>query len=73
MRIPHLKSLLEAHNEELIKLYGISTDDFIEGMVNIQKSLLSIKNSFSKIFGENFDYISKMINIFEKYEEFRTK
>ncbi len=68
--IPHLKSLLEAHNEELIKLYGISTDDFIEGMVNIQKSLLSIKNSFSKIFGENFDYISKMINIFEKYEEF---
>lgn len=68
--IPHLKSLLEAHNEELIKLYGISTADFIEGMVNIQKSLLSIKNSFSKIFGENFDYISKMFNILEKYEEF---
>lgn len=68
--IPHLKSLLEAHNEELIKLYGISTADFIEGMLNIQKSLLSIKNSFSKIFGENFDYISKVLNIFEKYEEF---
>lgn len=66
--IPHLRSLLEAHSEELIKLYGISIDEFIDGMDNIQKSLLSIKNS--KIFGENSRSFFKIIELLNKYEEF---
>lgn len=66
--IPHLKSLLEAHSEELIKLYGISINEFIDGMANIQKSLLSIKNS--KIFGEDSSEFFKIIELFNKYEEF---
>lgn len=68
--IPHLKSLLEPHNEELKKLYGISTNDFIDGIASIQKSLLSIKNKFSKMFGEESSYIFKIFELYEKYVEF---
>lgn len=65
--IPHLRSLLEAHSEELIKLYGISINEFIEGMDNIQKSLLSIKNS--KIFGEDLRSFFKIIELYEEFEQ----
>ena len=54
-QIPHLKSLIEPHNDELIKLYGISANNFIEGMSNIQKALISIKNTFFNMLGENGD------------------
>ena len=66
--IPHLKALLEPHNDELVKLYGITVNEFIEGMSNIQKSLLSNKNIFAKYFGEYGNEFVKFLTLVEKYE-----
>ena len=33
--IPHISELLKPHNDEFVKLYGITADDFINGLSNI--------------------------------------
>jgi len=68
--IPHIKELLEPHNDEFIKLYNITTHDFVEGLSNIQKSLTSIQNQFENVFGEEGNQIVEIMKLFEKYEEF---
>ena len=35
--IPHITELLKPHNDEFVKLYGITEDDFTNGLSNIMK------------------------------------
>lgn len=37
--IPTIRTLLQPHNDEFIKEYNISADDFVNGLENIKKSL----------------------------------
>ncbi|WP_454055418.1 hypothetical protein [Clostridium sp. Marseille-Q7071] len=69
--ITHLKELLEPHNDEFVKLYNITVDEFIDGISDIQKSLTSVENSFKNILGENGLY--QIIKLYKEYEEFEKK
>lgn len=66
----HLKELLEPHNDEFIKLYNITSNDFIDGISNIQKSLTRTQNPFGNIFGQE---LNGLLKIFEEYKEFEEK
>ncbi|RII36774.1 hypothetical protein D2A34_05170 [Clostridium chromiireducens] len=67
--IPHLNELLEVHSDEFEKLYGITTDDFINGLSNIQKSLTRI--NLGEMFEEENKAFSQMLELYMKYEEFK--
>lgn len=71
--IPHLKELLNPHNDEFIKLYNITVDDFIDGISNIQKSLTSVKNSFISMLGDEGNLFFDFIDLFDKYEKFENE
>lgn len=68
--IPHISELLKPHNDEFVKLYGITADDFTNGLSNIMKSLLSYNPIMDKAFGAEFDFISYVMNAYEEYLKF---
>ena len=70
--IPHIRELLLAHNDEFIKLYNISVNDFIEGLSNIQKSLTKIENPLLNIIpnADERNFMVEIIELMGKYEEF---
>lgn len=71
--ILHLNELLEIHNDEFQKLYNITTCDFINGLDNIKKSLLSVENLMIGMHGEQGIQFLQFMKMFEAYEEFEKK
>lgn len=69
-QIPHISELLKPHNDEFVKLYGITADDFINGLSNIMKSLLSFNPIMDKAFWAEFDFISHIMNAYDEYLKF---
>ena len=72
--ILHLNELLQIHKDEFCKLYNITATDFINGLDNIRKSLLSVTNKFLSMYNGNgeknhFLQFVKMVDKYEKFEE----
>lgn len=60
--IPHIRELLEPHNDEFLKLYNISVDEIINGLENIKVSL-------SRGIGNIFSELKNIMNVFEVFSE----
>lgn len=61
--IPHHRSLLLLHNDIFLELFGVSIDEFIEGIKRLQDSLLT---GIPSAFLELKEFQKKIMNIVEK-------
>lgn len=69
--IPHISELLKPHNDEFVKLYDITADDFIKGLLSIQKSLLSVDAAMGAQLGLDYSFISKIRELYDSYIKFQ--
>lgn len=54
--IPYLKTILTPHNDMILEIYGVTSEDIVDGLHNIQEALLikfsNLKREFNNIVSE---------------------
>lgn len=67
--VPRLKELLLPHNDEFMKIYNLTVEEFIEGIESIQKSLTSVGGDFIHRVEYMMDQFNKFVDKYYNKED----